>query len=304
MINWDQQRREIEKIRAEYKQKEHSEREAYIQSTIKPYFQKKIQEIDHGLRGKPEYIQDKIWDSENGLMKMITSPDSSNEVKHGYMGELEFLQRKILIENIPVEILPEKQNEKLEGSKSGENQKNPDFKLILKEKGKELITEVKSPISDDVRRSSKLVRNANKQFKGSSLETQYSLPDEFKKFPDRTQGSLEIQYNDKHASILDEAGLKKLEKEIRKTFSPDLHRGVVQVRVYRDHQLVLELQRNRENQIIKTYPAREQEKGREDIGGDRNQRSQSNVLKAVMSQAKDTSKEVQKTMHQGKGMER
>ena len=188
MINWDQQRREIEKIRAEYKQKEHSEREAYIQSTIKPYFQKKIQEIDHGLRGKPEYIQDKIWDSENGLMKMITSPDSSNEVKHGYMGELEFLQRKILNEKVPVEILPEKQNEPLEGGKSGEKKKNPDFKLILKEKGRELITEVKSPTSNNIERTKKLIENANKQFKGSSLKTQYSLPDEFRKVPDRTQG--------------------------------------------------------------------------------------------------------------------
>ena len=88
MINWDQQRLEIEKIRAEYKQKENSERDLYFQSKVRPYFQKKIQEIDHELCGKPEYIQDKIW-GKNGLKKEIISPKSSQRIRHGYIGELE-----------------------------------------------------------------------------------------------------------------------------------------------------------------------------------------------------------------------
>lgn len=297
MIEWDRQRMEIERLRIEYKQKTDVEREQYFQSHIMSYFQKKVQELEHGLKGKENHVQEKVWGS-GGLVNSITSPRSIFEVKHGYLGEFEFLQRKILIEKVPVEILPEKQNVKLKETSSHE--KNPDFKLILKEKSKELVTEVKSPTSNDIKRAGRLVKNANNQYKKSSLETEHTLPEEFKKFPGRTQGSLEIQYNHEFVSVLDKAGLKKIEEQIREELSPNKHRGVVQVGVYRDHELVLELQRDKQNQIVKTYPVRVQTK---EITGT-NQRNQMDVLKEVVSDNKEKSKEVQKVINQGRELER
>lgn len=63
------------------------------------------------------------------------------------------------------------------------------------------------------------------------------------------------------------------------SYKGNKHRGVVQVGVYRNHELVLELQRDRQNQIVKTYPVREQTK--ELAATD--QRSQLDVLKEVVS---------------------
>ncbi|QKG83865.1 hypothetical protein GXN76_04815 [Kroppenstedtia pulmonis] len=292
-MDWQSERRKIDSMIKEFRRQNVTNLNHYFDTHIRPYFEKRIEKIRPGLRGKS--IDEKLW-GDDGIVRRIFH--KREDTKHGALGEFEFLQRKILIEKVPVEILPEKQNVKLKETSSHE--KNPDFKLILKEKSKELITEVKSPTSDDIKRVGRLVKNANNQYKKSSLETEHTFPEKFKMFPGRTQGSLEIQYNDKHVAVLDEAGVKKIEEQIREEFSPNKHRGVVQVGVYRNHELVLELQRDRQNQIVKTYPVREQTK--ELAATD--QRSQLDVLKEVVSDNREKSKEVQKVLNQGRELER
>lgn len=157
------------------------------------------------------------------------SRDKKTETAAGAWGEIIFMERKIFLEKKKVNI------PHYDAKKQGESR--PDFE-ILGENAIELKTRTNEELTGKF--FNDRIKSINTQFKNSE------------KGP--TIGTAEIQLFDKAAETAQKLPLEELENMVRSGFRKDKNTSVFKVRIYVGNQLYLELTRQVDNTINRTYP--------------------------------------------------